>query len=145
MADFLRKLHFVLCNNTLAAFEAFEKESLGKLEWFFYQGSICKIAIIVWVEAAFKAHDRLHYPHPALAWLWLWPSLNTQSCIKGFFVVRDFCFWTVWAAGPVLKKKKFWADYEQLLRAFFFLFSGAIFFEIWLIDQLYIKLGQEPS
>jgi hypothetical protein len=39
------------------------------------------------------------------------PSLNTQSCIKGLLVVRDFCFWVVWAAGPVLKKKV-WADYE---------------------------------
>ena len=44
------------------------------------------------------------------------PSLNTQSCIKGLLMVLDFCFWAVWAAGPVLKKK-FWADYEQLLRA----------------------------
>ena len=32
------------------------------------------------------------------------PSLNTQFCIKGLLVVRDFCFWAVWAAGPVLKK-----------------------------------------
>ena len=23
------------------------------------------------------------------------PSLNTQSCIKGLLVVRDFCFWAV--------------------------------------------------
>ena len=33
------------------------------------------------------------------------PSLNTQSCIKGLLVVWDFCFWAVWAAGPVHKKK----------------------------------------
>ena len=33
------------------------------------------------------------------------PSLNTQSCIKGLLGVRDFCFWAIWAAGPVLKKK----------------------------------------
>ena len=32
------------------------------------------------------------------------PSLNTQSCIKGLLVVRDFCFWAVWAAGPIHKK-----------------------------------------
>ena len=56
-------------------------------------------------------------------WLRSKPSLNTQSCIKGLLVVRDFCFWAVWAAGPVLKKK-FWADYEQLLRAFFHVFRG---------------------
>jgi hypothetical protein len=31
------------------------------------------------------------------------PSLKTQSCIKGLLVVRDFCFWAVWAAGPILK------------------------------------------
>ena len=29
------------------------------------------------------------------------PSLNTQFCIKGLLVVLDFCFWAVWAAGPV--------------------------------------------
>ena len=46
-------------------------------------------------------------------------SLNTQSFIKVLLVVRDFCFWAVWAAGPVLKKKLL-ADYEQLL-----MFSGA--------------------
>ena len=46
------------------------------------------------------------------------PSLNTQSCIKGLFVVWDFCFWAVWAARPVLKKKgcgpiksNFWGDF----------------------------------
>ena len=33
------------------------------------------------------------------------PSLNTQSCIKGLLVVRDFCFWAVWAARPVQKNK----------------------------------------
>ena len=32
------------------------------------------------------------------------PSLDTQSYIKGLLVVQDFCFWAVWAAGPVLKK-----------------------------------------
>ena len=26
------------------------------------------------------------------------PSLNTQSCIKGLLVVRDFCFRAIWAA-----------------------------------------------
>ena len=46
------------------------------------------------------------------------PSLNTQSCIKGLLVVWDFCFWVVWAAGP-LHKKKLGANYEQLLRAVF--------------------------
>ena len=33
------------------------------------------------------------------------PSLNTQSCIKGLLVVRDFGFWAVWAAGLELKKQ----------------------------------------
>ena len=42
-------------------------------------------------------------------------SKYTQFCIKGLLMVRDFWFWAVWAAGPVLKKK-FWSDYEQLLR-----------------------------
>ena len=51
-----------------------------------------------------------------------YPSLNTQSCIKGLLVVQDFCFWAVQADGPVLKKK-FWADYEQLLRAVFSCFQ----------------------
>ena len=31
------------------------------------------------------------------------PSLNTQSCCRGLLVVRNFCFWAIWAAGPVLK------------------------------------------
>ena len=50
------------------------------------------------------------------------PSLNTQSCIKGLLVVRDFCFWAIWAAGPVLKKKLvwLWATFE----GGFFMFSG---------------------
>ena len=43
------------------------------------------------------------------------PRLNTQSCIKGLFLVQDFCFWAVWAARPV-HKKKVGADYQQLLR-----------------------------
>ena len=30
-------------------------------------------------------------------------SLNTQSCIKGPLVFRDFCFWAILAARPVLK------------------------------------------
>ena len=53
------------------------------------------------------------------------PSLNTQSCIKGLLVVRDFCFRAVWAAGPVLKKKlgRLWATFE----GGFFIFSGAKF------------------
>ena len=33
------------------------------------------------------------------------PSINTQSCIKGLLVIRDFCLWDVWATGPVLKNK----------------------------------------
>ena len=55
------------------------------------------------------------------------PSLNTQSCIKGLLMVRDICFWAVWAAGPVLKKKV-WANYEQLLRAVFQCFHEQDFF-----------------
>ena len=51
------------------------------------------------------------------------PSLNTQSRIKGLLVVRDFCFWALWAARPLLKKRV-WADYEQLLRVFFSCFRG---------------------
>ena len=46
------------------------------------------------------------------------PSLNIQSRLKGLLVVRDYYFWAVWTAGPVLKKK-IWADYEQLLRPVF--------------------------
>jgi hypothetical protein len=46
----------------------------------------------------------------------MYPSLNTQFCIKGLLVVQDFCYWAVWAAGLVLKKKV-WADFEQLLRS----------------------------
>ena len=57
------------------------------------------------------------------------PSLNTQSCIKGLLGVRDFCFWAVWAAGPVLKKR-LGADYEQIFRVFFSCFQGQIFFLI---------------
>ena len=56
-----------------------------------------------------------------------YPSLNTQSCIKGLLVVRDFCFWAVWAAGPVHKKKvggRLWATFE----GGFFMFSGSKFF-----------------
>ena len=50
-------------------------------------------------------------------------SLITQSCIKGLLVVRDFCFWAIWAAGPV--HKKIGVDYEQLYRAVFLMFLGS--------------------
>ena len=36
--------------------------------------------------------------------LYFEPSLNTQFFIKGLLVVWDFCFWAVWAAGPIHKK-----------------------------------------
>ena len=55
------------------------------------------------------------------AYLYFEPSLNTQFFIKGLLVVWDFCFWAVWAAGPVYKKK-LGADYKQLLRAVFSMF-----------------------
>ena len=32
------------------------------------------------------------------------PSLNTQSCIRGLLVVRDFYFWAVKADGRIQKK-----------------------------------------
>ena len=51
------------------------------------------------------------------------PSLNTQSCIRGLLVVRDFCFWAVQAARPI-QKKRVWADYEQLFRVVFSCFGG---------------------
>ena len=37
------------------------------------------------------------------------PSLNTQSCIKGFggMYVQNSAFWTGWAARPVLKISTF--------------------------------------
>jgi hypothetical protein len=40
-----------------------------------------------------------------LIYICLIPNLNSQSSINGLLVVQDFCFWAVWAAGPVLKKK----------------------------------------
>jgi hypothetical protein len=42
--------------------------------------------------------------------------INTHSCIKELLVVKDFCFWAIWAAGPVVKK---WVNHEQ---HFFFMF-----------------------
>ena len=59
--------------------------------------------------------------------------LKSQSkypvLFKGLFVIQDFWFWAVWAAGPILKNK-FWADYEQLLRAVSSCFQQHFFFEI---------------
>ena len=54
------------------------------------------------------------------------PSLNTQSCIRGLLVVRDFC----------LHKKRVWADYEQLFRVVFSRFGGEIFFLFFLKNIL---------
>ena len=51
------------------------------------------------------------------------PSLNTQSCNKGLLVARDFCFWKVWAAGPVHEKVR----HPFILRPQFLQFLG-----IWL-------------
>ena len=59
-------------------------------------------------------------------------TLHSQSCIEGLLMIRDFCFWVDWAAGPV-HKKKLEPDSEQLLRAVFACFGGQnllIFFEI---------------
>ena len=61
------------------------------------------------------------------------PSLNTQSCIKGLLLVRDFCFWAVWAAKLVQKNivGRLWATFE----CSFFMFSESkkklwvVFFE----------------
>ncbi len=56
---------------------------------------------------------------------------KTQSCIKGLLGVRVFCFWAVKPAGPVLKKR-LGANYEQLLRAYLFMFLGSKFFYFFL-------------
>ena len=57
-----------------------------------------------------------------LIYICLIPSLNTQSCINGFLVVWDFCFWAVWvAAGPLLKKNLGWL---WVWGRFFHVFSG---------------------
>jgi hypothetical protein len=55
---------------------------------------------------------------------YLCPSLNTQSCIRGLLVVRDFYYWAIWAARPVLKRKvsgstmsNFWGLFFQFLGA----------------------------
>ena len=45
---------------------------------------------------------------------------NTQFYIKELLVVQDFCFWAIWAAGPILKKKlgtimsNFWGPFFHL-------------------------------
>ena len=43
-------------------------------------------------------------------------------------MVWDFCFWAIWAAKPMDKKKVLGANFEQLLRAFFSCFRGQYFF-----------------
>ena len=48
--------------------------------------------------------------------------LRAESVLETL-VVQDFCFWAIWAAGPILKKKT-WDHYEQLLRAVFSSFHG---------------------
>ena len=78
-----------------------------KVNWF-------KLIFIVKIITKNLRRDSKHTLHP---------SLNTQSCIKGLLVVWYFCFWAVWAAGPV-HKKKLGADYEQLFRVRVFMFSG---------------------
>ena len=44
----------------------------------------------------------------------------------------DFQFLAIWAAqgSTYVKKEKIWADYEQLLRAFFYVFMGKCLFKI---------------
>ena len=54
-------------------------------------------------------------------------------------VLRDFCFWAIWAAGPV-HKKKLGANYEQLLRAFFSCFQGQFFFFNFFVNPIASKL-----
>ena len=52
------------------------------------------------------------------------PNLNTQSCIKGLLVVQDFCFWAIWAAGPV-HWGRLWLTLEG---GFFHVFGVKMFF-----------------
>ena len=53
---------------------------------------------------------------------YLCPSLNTQSCIKGAFGGKGFLLLGHLGSQASTEKKRFWIDYEQLLRAVFFSF-----------------------
>ena len=50
-------------------------------------------------------------------------GLNTQSCIKGLFGVRDFCFWVIWVAWPswVPIMSNFWGLFFHVFMVNFFL------------------------
>ena len=69
------------------------------------------------------------------------PSLNTQSCIRGISVVRDFCFRPFGQPGQCWKK--IGPDYEQLLRAFFSCFreQKKTIFKKSLFDFFCLKMG----
>ena len=68
---------------------------------------------------------KMAHPFFGVLGIGCFPSLNTQSCIKGILVAQDFCFWTVWAVWPVQKKVG-----GRLLPTFvgvFFMFLGLKF------------------
>jgi hypothetical protein len=68
----------------------------------------------------------------------------------GLLVVRDFCFWAIWAAGSVHKKSwgRLWATFEGV----FFMYSESNFslnffentiasaLKIWIINYYYVNL-----
>jgi hypothetical protein len=59
---------------------------------------------LTWVETHLKENPYFLAPEYGSR-KYLNSTPNTQSCIKGLLVVRDFCFWAIWAARPVTKTK----------------------------------------
>ena len=75
------------------------------------------------------------------------PSLNTQFCIKGLLVVRNFCFWAVWAAGQVHKKKvggRFWATFwGRFFHVFYSVRTKKLHIKSFFANLRFVKLSAE--
>ena len=56
------------------------------------------------------------YSHP-------WSQIREQMLVPTFYDMKNQ-FWAGLGSRAVLVKKKLGADYEQLLRAFFYVFKG---------------------
>ena len=141
LANFLRKLYQKLRSywreNFNTAATVYERKNLETLNvWQLYHSSCIWLSLrgflVLWERyflflstVGFSSQlicemDQMRQTCLQLA---LWPSLNTQSCIRGLLVVRDFCFGPFRQLGQY-RKKRVWADYEQLFRVVFSCFGG---------------------
>ena len=141
LANFLRKLYQKLRSywreNFNTAATVYERKNLETLNvWQLYHSSCIWLSLrgflVLWERyflflstVGFSSQlicemDQMRQTCLQLA---LWPSLNTQSCIRGLLVVRDFCFGPFRQPG-LYRKKGSGPIMSNFLGWFFHVFRG---------------------